>query len=164
MLFRDNSVNYWLNNTIVDCGKADTPNNNLDIEIPEDISSDEIENTLEIEFKSEVINNKKLNKKLEHNHDHEYNESKYKKVYIRRNTTITNGDSGYKDSRSKSNGYKYKYKDSNIRINDIQKTPEYKCVSKNIGTNFYQRKMREMPETSIIYNYEWWKRQILLDS
>jgi hypothetical protein len=152
LLFRDSSVNFWLNNTIVDCGIAESQNNILDIELPEDISSDEIEenNVTNIE----IINNKKLNKKLEHNQDPIYNESKHKKIYIGRNTKVTNGNSGEKDSRCKHDGYKYKYKDSNTRINNTQKTVEYQCVQKCSSTNFNQRKMREMPKTSNLYNYE----------
>ncbi len=152
LLFRDSSVNFWLNNTIVDCGIAETQNNILDIELPEDISSDENEtnNITDIE----ITNDKKLNKKLEHNQDNMFNESKHKKVYFGRNTKVTNGNSRKKDSGCDIDGYKYKYKDSNIRINDIQKTTEYQCVSKYPSTNFNQRKMREMPKTSNLYNYE----------
>ncbi len=149
LLFRDSSVNFWLNNTIVDCGIAETQNNILDIELPEDISSDENEtnNITDIE----ITNDKKLNKKLEHNQDNMFNESKHKKVYFGRNTKVTNGNSGKKDSRCINDGYKYKYKDSNTRINDTQKTIEYQCVSKYSSTNCYQRKMREMPKTSSLY-------------
>lgn len=152
LLFRDNSVNYWLNNTVVDCGKTDTPNNNLDIEIPDDISSDEFENIIEIEFKPEIFNDKKLNKKLEHYQDPKYNESKHKKVYFGRNTKITCGNPGEKDPRCKSDGYKYKYKDSNTRIDDIQKTIEYKCVSKYSCTNHNQRKVHKMPKARSLYD------------
>ncbi len=154
LLFRDNSVNYWLNNTVVDCGKADTPNNNLDIEIPDDISSDEFENIIEFEFTTEITNNKKLNKKLEHYQDSKFNESKHKKVYFGRNTKITCGNTREKNPRCKSDEYKYKYKDSNTRIDDIQKTIEYKCVSKYSGTNHIQRKMHKMSKTCGLYDYE----------
>ncbi len=152
LLFRESSVNFWLDNTIVDCGIAETQNNILDIELPEDISSDENEtnNITDIE----ITNNKKLNKKLEHNQDIVLNESEHKKVYFGRNTKVTYGNSRKKDSGCNNDGYKYKYKDSNIGITDIQKTIEYQCVSKYSGTNFNQRKMREMPETSRLFNYE----------
>ena len=154
LLFRDNSVNYWLNNTVVDCGKADTPNNNLDIELPEDISSDDLENTLDLEFNPSINFDKKLNKKLKHNNDIEYNESNHKKVYFGRNTKIVDGNPRKKDSRCKFNGYKYKYKDTNIRINDIQKTTKHKCVSKYSNTYYHEGQMRQMPKTGSLYNYE----------
>jgi hypothetical protein len=34
VLFRDSSVNYWLNNSVVDCGNVDAPNSNLEIVFP----------------------------------------------------------------------------------------------------------------------------------
>lgn len=36
VLFRDSSVNYWLNNSVVDCGNVDAPNSNLEIVFPPD--------------------------------------------------------------------------------------------------------------------------------
>ena len=36
VLFRDSSVNYWLNNSVVDCGNVDAPNSNPEIVFPHD--------------------------------------------------------------------------------------------------------------------------------
>ena len=36
VLFRDSSVNYWLNNSVVDCGNVDAQNSNLEIVFPPD--------------------------------------------------------------------------------------------------------------------------------
>lgn len=146
LLFRDNSVNYWLNNTVVDCGKADTPQEYLDIELPEDISLDEIE--------PEITNNKKLNFKVKHMNDPIINESNYEKIYFGRNTKATNGNPRKKDSRSKFNGYKHKYKNTNTGINDTQETVKYRCVQEYFSSNFDQRQMREMPKNSSLYSYE----------
>lgn len=36
VLFRDSSVNYWLDNSVVDCGNIDSPNSNPEIVFPPD--------------------------------------------------------------------------------------------------------------------------------
>jgi hypothetical protein len=36
VLFRDSSINYWLNSSVVDCGNIDAPNSNLEIVFPPD--------------------------------------------------------------------------------------------------------------------------------
>ncbi len=160
LLFKDNSVNYWLNNTVVDCGKSElTQMINIDLELPEDILDvtnitdiTKIENEENIENKefedmikwadlSTRSNNKKLNKKIKHTNDLNINESGYEKIYFRGNTKVVNRNSGEKDSRSKTREYKYKYKDSDTRVDHLQKTTEYKCLYKYSSTNYNKRKM-----------------------
>ena len=153
VLFRDNSINYWLNNSVVDCGNAETPNNYLDIEFPADISSDDLYNLIELEQKKDLINNKKLNKKHKHTNDITNNQSEYQKVYIGRNKKIINGNPGKKDSDNKSIGYKYKYKDSSFRINDIQTSIEHKYLYQHSRSNHNKGKLREMSKIGgICYN------------
>ena len=153
VLFRDSSINYWLNNSIVDCGNAETPNNNLDIEFPEDISSDDLAELIESEQEKETINNKKLNKKHKHNNDITINESKYQNIYIGRNKKIINGNPRKTDSDNKSTGYKYKYKDSNSRIDDIQTSIEHKYLYQHSRSNHNKGKLREMSKVSgLCYN------------
>jgi hypothetical protein len=41
VLFRDSSVNYWLNNSVVDCGNVDVPNSNLEIVFPPEYDENE---------------------------------------------------------------------------------------------------------------------------
>jgi hypothetical protein len=154
VLFRDSSINYWLNNSVVDCGNAETPNNYLDIEFPEDISSDDLYDLIELEHKTNFINNKKLNKKHKHNNDITNNESKYQKVYIGRNEKIINGNPGKKDSNNKSIGHKYKYKNSSIRINDIQTSIEHKYLHQHSRSNHNKGKLREMSKSSSLYYNE----------
>ena len=151
ILFRDNSVNYWLHNSIVDCGNVESTNN-LDIEFTEDISSDELEAIIESEEKTDT--NKKLNKKHKHINDLKFNEPKYQKVNIGRNGEIINGDSRKKNTGNKSMGYKYKYKDSGSRIDDIQTPIKHKCVHQHFNTNHNKGKVREMSKVSNIYYHE----------
>ena len=157
VLFRDSSVNYWLNSSIVDCGNAETPNNNLDIEFPEDIPSDdlaELAELVESEPKTDIKNNKKLNKNHKHNNDNIINESKYQNDYIGRNKKIINGNPGKKDSYNKSIGYKYKYKDASFRIDDIQTPIEHKYLHQHSRSNYDKGKLREMSKVSSLYYNE----------
>jgi hypothetical protein len=154
ILFRDNSVNYWLNNSIVDCGKTESTNNNLDIEFTEDILSDDLEILIESEQKKDIMNNKKLNKKDKHTHDHKFNEPKCQKDYIGRNRKIINGSPTKTDSQHKSFGPKYKYKDSDYRINDTKASFEHKYLYQYPNTNYNHRKVREMSKSSGIYYRE----------
>ena len=163
VLFRDSSVNYWLNSSIVDCGNAETPNNNLDIEFPEDIPSDDLAELAELtelakltksEQKTDIKNNKKLNKNHKHNNDITINESNYQNDYIGRNKKIINGNPGKKDSYNKSTGYKYKYKDSSFRIDDIQTSFEHKYLHQHSRSNYNKGKLREMPKVGGLYYNE----------
>lgn len=157
LLFKDNSVNYWVNNTVVDCGKSEsTQITNIDFELPEDliditniadttnisnITDEELEDIIMCDNLLNKSNNKKLNNKIKHTNDLIINESRYEKIYFRGNTKVTNRNSGEKDSRSSIRKYKYKYKDPNTRVNDLQKTIEHKCLYKHSSSNYNQRKM-----------------------
>ena len=60
VLFRDSGVNYWLNNSVVDCGK-DVQVSNLKIEFPEDDYGTIAKLIKENEIKEK--NHKKYNKR-----------------------------------------------------------------------------------------------------
>lgn len=153
VLFRDNSVNYWLNNTVVDCGKSES-NDILDIEFPEDISSDDLELLIETEQQLDNLNNKKLNNKHKHNKVIKINEPDYQNVFIGRNRKVVNRNPGKPDSDNKYIGYKYPYKDSGTRINDTQTSGEHKYLHKYSCSNYNKGKVRKMPKGGSVYFHE----------
>ena len=153
LLFRDDNSNYWVKNTVVDCGKNTEPTNILNIELPNDISLEEFEEFEQvINLDVEKTNNKKLNNKLKHNKHQGYNEPKYQKVYIRGNSETINGNSRKKDSGYEFGRSKYKYKDSNFGINDLQKTPKHKHLYQYSRSDNNKGKVRNVSKNGILYD------------
>ncbi len=146
-------ADYWLNNTVVDCGKSEEQSICLDISITDDNIDDILlddSDFIDFEF-SPVINNsnklnsdnKKLNKKSKQIKLTKINEQ-HQTVYIRRNPKIINGNSRKENSRCNIRGFNYKDNDSDFGINDLQKTIKHKCVHNNIDADNNERKMRKM--------------------
>ena len=140
LLFKNNSSNYWLSNSIVDCGQIETTDNNLSIEFSDIAQTD---NDLSIEF-SDIAqtdndlfteHDKKLNNKHKHNNDNKINDTKYEKVFIRRNDKFINGNTTKKNSEYKYMGYKYKQKDLYIKFTDIPPPIKYKHLHKHFIAN-----------------------------
>jgi len=155
LLFKDNSVNYWVKNTVVDCGKADISHQvDFITEQPNDILLEELEHIIHEENKK-MNNNLKQHKKLNNNFKqhklYNNNVTDYERVYVGRNSKITDYNSGGKDTRYTNRGYMCGYKDSNIRINNLQETSKYQCLHKNIITNYDKRKMLQMSPSSNVY-------------
>lgn len=116
VLFRDSSVNYWLNNSVVDCGNVDAPNSNLEIVFPHDndykMIAKQIQENDENEKKNSDISN--------------YNRppSKgYKKKY-NNTTNVTNNSiedaKGYRINNKKFEPVYYKKKYNNTSNNSIK--------------------------------------------
>ena len=140
LLFEDYGTNYWIKNKIVDCGsKENNQQLNIDLELPDDEIINE-HNLLLLEEES-INNTKKLNIKYKQYKTTNNNESRHKKIYIGRNSEIINGNSRTKNSGDKFGGTVNQYKDSDFRINHIQKTPKHICLYKYVNTNYHKRKM-----------------------
>ena len=93
VLFRDSGINYWLNNSVVDCGK-DVPISNLKIEFPEDDYETIVKLIKEDEIKENEIkkNNTLKNKKI---YNKNYNKKIYNKNYNKTNTKTNDIKSVY---------------------------------------------------------------------
>ncbi len=119
LLFKDNCTGYWLNNTVVDCGKVADQTDFLNIDIPDNISSEELEELEKQSYQLDSKINKKLNKKIKQNKDYNNNEPKYKTIYFERNRKITGGDSGKTNARYEFSKSKHRLKNSNFGINNL---------------------------------------------
>ena len=106
ILFRDSSVNYWLNNSVVDCGNVDATNSNPEIVFPPD--------DYEIEKKCSDIkenNTSNYNIRPSNGYKKKYNNTnnnkKFEPVYYINDNTSNNS---IKDVYIRPvNGYKKKY-------------------------------------------------------
>ena len=102
VLFRDSSVNYWLNNSVVDCGNVDAPNSNLEIVFPPEYDYEMIAK----QIKENDENEKKISN---------IRPSKgYKKKY--NNTTNNNIKDAY---IRPSNGYRINTKTNNKKFEPV---------------------------------------------
>ena len=121
VLFRDSSINYWLDNSVVDCGNVDTPNTNLEIVFPPDydyemiakqIKENEIKENNSIKYAIHELDAclkynpnkgyKKYNKTI--NNNVSFNKTKNNNVSF--NKTINNNVSFNKTKNNKNNNKK----------------------------------------------------------
>ena len=140
LLFKDYGIDYWVTSKIVDCGsKENNQKLNIDLELPDDEIN--YENNLLLLEEESINNNKKLNIKYKQYQPKNINESKYEKIYIRRNSKTINRNSRTPDSRNKFSGPINKYKDSDFRINNTPQALKHISIYKYVNTNNYKREV-----------------------
>ena len=63
VLFKDSSVNYWLDNSVVNCGNVDAPNSNPEIVFPPDYDYEMIAKQIKEldEIEKKISDKKKYN-------------------------------------------------------------------------------------------------------
>jgi hypothetical protein len=136
VLFKDSSVNYWLDNSVVNCGNVDAPNSNPEIVFPPDYDYDikeldEIEKKISDKKKynntTNVLNNSIEDACLKGDPQEGYrintktNNKKFKPVYYINDNDNTSNYS-IKDARLTTEGYKKKY---NNKTNNKKFKPVY---------------------------------------
>jgi len=134
---------YWKNNLIVDKSKTKI-NKHINLYLEDDI-------------KKEKLN--KINKNVNNliiNDSEENNNFKYTSI-IRSNNTRKNNKYTLREEYSRE-------QDTNIRINDKQKSSEYRTFQKYSDTSENKREMHNLSEKCRIHEHNLRERKILLDS
>ena len=128
VLFKDSSVNYWLDNSVVNCGNVDAPNSNPEIVFPPDYDYEMIAKQIkELDEIEKKISDKKKYNNTNNSIEEGYrintktNNKKFKPVYyINDNDNTTNYS--IKDVHLTTEGYKKKY---NTKTNNKKFKPVY---------------------------------------
>ena len=125
ILFRDSSVNYWLNNSVVDCGNVDAPNSNLEIVFSPDDDYEMIAKHIKENSNTSNYNRRPSNG--------------YKKKYNNTSNVSNNsieGANGYRINNKKFEPVYYKKKYNNTSNNSIKDANGYRINTKTNNKKF----------------------------